>query len=148
MTEYVTFELADHLYGVDVLRVQEVLRAPVRTRVPLAPPEVAGLVNLRGQVVLTIDLRTRLGLPPPATPPVMTVVVEVDDEPVSLLVDEVGDVLECGPASFEPPPPTLDPRLADVIRGAHKLEHRLLLVLDVDAAVAAQRPLPSLTQES
>jgi len=147
MTQYVTFLLADHLYGVDVLRVQEALRAPVRARVPLAPPDVAGLVNLRGQVVLTIDLRTRLGLPAADQPPVMTVVVQVDGEPVSLLVDEIGDVLECGPDSFEPPPPTLDPRLRAVIRGTHKLDQQLLLVLDVDAAVAPQHTLPTLTQE-
>jgi len=147
MSQYVTFTLAEYLYGVDVLRVQEALRAPVRTRVPLAPADVAGLVNLRGQVVLTIDLRARLGLPPADEQPVMTVVVQVDGEPVSLLVDEIGDVLECGPDTFEPPPPTLDPQLRAVIRGTHKLEHRLLLVLDVDAAVAPQHPAPTLTQE-
>ncbi|HEX7805046.1 MAG TPA: chemotaxis protein CheW [Cellulomonas sp.] len=138
MTQYVTFTLGGALYGVDVTRVQEALRAHTRTRVPLAPVDVAGLVNLRGQVVLTIDLRPRLGVPPlevDAEP--MMVVVQVDGEPVSLLVDEIGDVVEVGPERFEVPPDTLDVGLRRLITGAYKLESSLLLILDVDQAVAA-----------
>ena len=138
MTQYVTFTLGGALYGVDVTRVQEALRAHTRTRVPLAPIDVAGLVNLRGQVVLTIDLRPRLGLPPlAADAEQMMVVVQVDGEPVSLLVDEIGDVLEVGPERFEVPPDTLDVGLRRLITGAYKLESTLLLILDVDQAVAA-----------
>ena len=138
MTQYVTFTLGGALYGVDVTRVQEALRAPTRTRVPLAPVDVAGLVNLRGQVVLTIDLRPRLGLPPlaPDAEPMM-VVVQVDGEPVSLLVDEIGDVVDVGPELFEAPPDTLDVALRTLITGAYKLPGSLLLILDVDQAVAA-----------
>ncbi|GIG35517.1 chemotaxis protein CheW [Cellulomonas pakistanensis] len=138
MSQYVTFSLGGSLYGVDVTRVQEALRSHVRTRVPLAPPAVAGLVNLRGQVVLTVDLRPRLGLEPlgeDAEP--MMVVVQVAGEPVSLLVDEIGDVMEVGPETFEAPPETLDAALRPLILGAHKLDGRLLLVLDVDQATAA-----------
>lgn len=138
MTQYVTFTLGGALYGVDVTRVQEALRAHTRTRVPLAPIDVAGLVNLRGQVVLTIDLRPRLGVPPlAADAEPMMVVVQVDGEPVSLLVDEIGDVLEVGPERFEVPPDTLDVGLRRLITGAYKLESALLLILDVDQAVAA-----------
>ena len=138
MTQYVTFTLGGALYGVDVTRVQEALRAHTRTRVPLAPIDVAGLVNLRGQVVLTIDLRPRLGVPPlgPDAEPMM-VVVQVDGEPVSLLVDEIGDVVDVGPELFEPPPDTLDVALRTLITGAYKLESAILLILDVDQAVAA-----------
>jgi purine-binding chemotaxis protein CheW len=138
MSQYVTFSLGGSLYGVDVTRVQEALRSHVRTRVPLSPPAVAGLVNLRGQVVLTVDLRPRLGLEPlgeDAEP--MMVVVQVAGEPVSLLVDEIGDVMEVGPETFEAPPDTLDAALRPLILGAHKLDGRLLLVLDVDQATAA-----------
>jgi purine-binding chemotaxis protein CheW len=138
MSQYVTFSLGGSLYGVDVTRVQEALRSHVRTRVPLSPPAVAGLVNLRGQVVLTVDLRPRLGLEPlgeDAEP--MMVVVQVAGEPVSLLVDEIGDVMEVGPETFEAPPETLDAGLRPLILGAHKLDGRLLLVLDVDPATAA-----------
>ncbi len=137
MSQYVTFTLGGTSYGVDVLRVQEALRSHVRTRVPLAPPDVAGLVNLRGQVVLTVDLRTRLGVTGRTDDEPMMVVVQAGGEVVSLLVDEIGDVVEVGPDSFAPPPDTLDPALRAVIRGAHKLDDRLLLVLDVDEAVAA-----------
>jgi purine-binding chemotaxis protein CheW len=135
--QYVTFTLGGSLYGVDVTRVQEALRSHVRTRVPLAPVGTAGLVNLRGQVVLTIDLRPRLGLEPLAddAEPMM-VVVQVAGEPISLLVDEIGDVVEVGPERFEQPPDTLDAELRELILGAYKLEGDLLLVLDVDAATA------------
>jgi purine-binding chemotaxis protein CheW len=137
MSQYVTFMLDGALYGVDVLRVQEALKSHTRTRVPLAPPTVAGLVNLRGQVVLTVDLRTRLQLAPRAegTEPMM-VVVRVDGEVVSLLVDEIGDVVDAGAETFAPPPDTLEPTMRSLVVGAHKLDDRLLLVLDVDRAVA------------
>ena len=133
-----TFVLDGARYGVDVLRVQEALRPQVRTPVPLAPAGVAGLVNLRGQVVLTIDLRTRLGLAPLAedAEPMM-VVVQVGGEAVSLLVDEIGDVIDVDDAQFETPPDTLDPALREVILGAYKLDHGLLLALDVERATAA-----------
>lgn len=135
--QYVTFTLGGSLYGVDVTRVQEALRSHVRTRVPLAPVGTSGLVNLRGQVVLTIDLRPRLGLEPLGTDAEpMMVVVQVGGEPISLLVDEIGDVVEVGPEHFEQPPDTLDAELRELILGAYKLDNDLLLVLDVDAATA------------
>jgi|SRR5690606_3548372 len=133
-----TFVVDGSLFGVDVVRVQEALRWQARTKVPQAPAAIAGLVNLRGQVVLTVDLRVALGLPPLAddAEPMM-VVVRVDGEPVSLLVDEIGDVLDVSDAQFENPPDTLDPGLRDVVVGVYKLDAGLLLALDVDRAVAA-----------
>ena len=133
-----TFVVDGSLFGVDVVRVQEALRWQARTKVPQAPVAIAGLLNLRGQVVLTVDLRVALGLPPLAddAEPMM-VVVRVDGEPVSLLVDEIGDVLDVSDAQFENPPDTLDPGLRDVVVGVYKLDAGLLLALDVDRAVAA-----------
>ena len=133
-----TFVLEGAHYGVDVLRVQEALRWQARTPVPLAPPGISGLVNLRGQVVLTVDLRVRLGLAPLAedAEPMM-VVVQVGGEPVSLLVDEIGDVIDVDDSQFEAPPDTLPATLRDVILGAYKLDGGLLLALDVDKATAA-----------
>ena len=133
-----TFVVDGSLFGVDVVRVQEALRWQARTKVPQAPAAIAGLVNLRGQEVLTVDLRVALGLPPLAddAEPMM-VVVRVDGEPVSLLVDEIGDVLDVSDAQFENPPDTLDPGLRDVVVGVYKLDAGLLLALDVDRAVAA-----------
>jgi purine-binding chemotaxis protein CheW len=138
MSSYVTFTVDEGLYGVDVQRVQEALRAQVRTRVPLAPDGVSGLVNLRGQVVLTVDLRPRLGLPQLGDgADQMMVVVQVGGETVSLLVDEIGDVVDVAPERVEAPPDTLDPAIRPLIRAACTLDDRLLLVLDVDEAAAA-----------
>ena len=137
MTQYVTFQVADCLYGVDVTGVQEVLPPQPRTPSPLAPATVAGLVNLRGQVVLAVDLRERLALPAREDDEPMMVVVRVGSETVSLLVDHIGEVVTVGPETFAEPPETLPVALRALVRGAHRLPDRLLLVLDVDQAAAA-----------
>ncbi len=134
-TQYATFTLSDALYGIDVQRVQEVLRSQQMTPVPAAPPSVGGLINLRGQVVTAVDLRTVLGLPERThhrTP--VNVVVRVGGEAVSFLVDVIGGVVNVTEDSFEPPPDTLVGRQREFIRGAYKLDGRLLMALDVDRA--------------
>jgi purine-binding chemotaxis protein CheW len=133
----VTFELDGRLYGVDVNAVQEVLRGQTRTRVPLAPTSLAGLINLRGQVLAAMDLREVLGLPPRGAdaPEPMLVVIRVDGEPIALLVDRIGAVVDVHADSFEAPPDTLTGPTRDLIRGAYKLEGELLLALDVERAV-------------
>jgi purine-binding chemotaxis protein CheW len=132
-----TFTVDGQVLGIEVGQVQEVLRSQARTRVPLAPPQVAGLVNLRGQVLTAIDLRVPLGRPPRAddTEP-MVVVVRVAGEPVSLLVDTVGSVVEVHQRDFEPAPGTLTDSTRDLILGAYQLPDRLVLALDVERAVA------------
>jgi purine-binding chemotaxis protein CheW len=135
-TQYCTFFLDGLFFGVPVQQVQEVIRYQELTRVPLAAPEVSGLINLRGQIVTAIDLRRRLGLPPrPAERLPMNVVVRHDGGAVSLLVDEIGDVQEAEASLFEPPPPTLHGPARSLIRGAYKLADRLLLVLETQHAV-------------
>ena len=134
--QFCTFLLAGHHFGVDVRRVQEVVRPQEMTRVPLAPPAVRGLINLRGQIVTAIDLRRRLDLPDrPGGEPAVNVVVRTDNGAVSLLVDEIGDVLDAPADAFEPPPDTLRGPARELVRGAYKLDGRLLLVLDTDRAV-------------
>lgn len=136
-TQLATFTLDGHIYGVDVDRVQEVLRSQPRTRVPLAPAAVAGLVNLRGQVLTAIDLRERLGLPErEAGVEPMVVVIRVAGEPIGLLVDSIGDVVDVEAKDFEPPPDTLLDAGRDLVLGVYKLPGRLLLALDPDRAVA------------
>jgi purine-binding chemotaxis protein CheW len=131
--QFCTFHLGGHYLGVEVVRVQEVVRHQEMTRVPLAPPAVRGLINLRGQIVTAIDLRRRLDLPDrPDTDRPVNVVVQTDDGAVSLLVDEIGDVLHVPGAAFEGPPDTLRGPARELIRGAYKLDGRLLLVLDTD----------------
>ena len=126
-----TFTVDRYSFGVEVQKVQEVLRFQEMTRVPLAPWVVRGLINLRGQIVTAIDLRHRLGLPPrDADERPINVVVRTPDGAVSLLVDEIGDVIEVDDQAFERPPETLGDDARELIRGAYKLKGRLLLVLD------------------
>lgn len=134
--QYCTFSVDGALFGVDVTEVQEVIRYQPMTRVPLAPPVISGLINLRGQIVTALDLRRRLGLPDRAedTFPV-NVVVRREDHPVSLLVDEIDDVVEVEMDSLEPPPHTIRAYGREMIAGVHRLDERLLLVLDTDRAI-------------
>jgi purine-binding chemotaxis protein CheW len=134
--QYCTFFVDGHCCGLDVRRVQEIIRYQEMTRVPLAPPVVRGLINLRGQIVTAIDLRRRLELRdrPDGELPV-NVVVQTDDGAVSLLVDEIGDVLDVDEELFERLPDTLKGPVRELIRGAYKLTDRLLLLLDTDALV-------------
>lgn len=134
--QYCTFTLDGAWYGVEVERVQEVLVSREIVPVPLAPESVSGLINLRGQIVTAFDLRRCLGLPPlaPGRVPV-NLVIESEGEAVSLLVDEIRDVVETREATFERPPATLDGSARAMIRGAHKLDDGLLLILDTDRAL-------------
>jgi purine-binding chemotaxis protein CheW len=132
-----TFYLDNQMYGVDVQSVQEVIRYQDMTDVPLAPDSVVGLINLRGQIVTAVDLRNRLGLSPrPEGKLPMNVVIQSNDEAISLLVDHIGDVQEFDPDHFEAPPETLRGLSRDLIRGAYKMKDRLLLILDTERALA------------
>jgi purine-binding chemotaxis protein CheW len=134
--QFATFFVAGLFFGVDVLRVQEVLRFQQMTQVPKAPDVIEGLINLRGQIVTAIDLRRRLRLPPRAGNEMPTnMVVRTDDGAVSLLVDEIGDVLDMDAATYERPPENLAPAAREIIRGVYKLKDRLLLVLDTERTV-------------
>ncbi len=131
-----TFYLDGLFFGVDVQQVQEVIRYHEMTRVPQAPHVVEGLINLRGQIVTAIDLRRRLELndgPEGQLP--MNVVVRTGDGVVSLLVDEIGDVLEVDEDAFERPPETLQGVARELIQGTYKLKDHLLLLLDTEKAV-------------
>ncbi len=132
-----TFSLGTQTFGVDVRSVQEVVRGLQLTRVPLAPAEVAGLINLRGEIVTAIDLRRRLGMePPPEHGRTTSVIVRSGDGAlVSLMVDEIGDVVEVGDAAFEHTPETVQGPIRQLITGVFKLEDSLLLSLDVERAV-------------
>jgi purine-binding chemotaxis protein CheW len=135
--QFATFYLDRLLFGVEVNKVQEVIRYQEMTHVPLAPSIVTGLINLRGQIVTALDLRRRLELAERASDRLpMNVVVRAGEEAVSLLVDEIGDVLEVADESFESPPETLKGVARELIRGTYKLKDRLLLVLDTEKAVS------------
>jgi purine-binding chemotaxis protein CheW len=134
--QFCTFYLDKLLFGVEVGKVQEVIRYQEMTRVPLAPPVVTGLINLRGQIVTALDLRRRLDMPGREAEKLpLNVVVRTGDEAVSLLVDEIGDVVEVDDDTFEAPPATLKGEARELIRGTYKLEDRLLLILDTEKTV-------------
>jgi purine-binding chemotaxis protein CheW len=133
--QFCTFYLDGLLFGVKLTDVQEVIRFLEVTRVPLSSGVVSGLINLRGQIVTAIDLRKRLDIAPrsgEAQP--MNVVVRSENSAVSLLVDQIGDVVEVEEDSFEPPPETLRGMVRTVILGVHKLDDRLLHVLHTEKA--------------
>ena len=132
-----TFHVGRYLFGIDVALVQEIVRMQAITPVPLSAPEIAGLINLRGEVLTAIDLRARLGLPPGQDGhDSVNVVVRLDEEPVSLLVDEIGGVIEVSAIPFETTPSTVDPAVRDLLVGAYTLPDRLLLALNARKILA------------
>lgn len=138
-----TFFVHGRFFGVDVTRVQEVIRYQEMTRVPLASRVIRGLINLRGQIVTAIDMRARLHLTARTGDELPTnVVVRTDEGAVSLLVDEIGDVVEVESSCFEPLPATLDAVAREIIGGVYKLEDQLLLVLDTERTVVVSTGMP------
>lgn len=132
-TQFCSFFLDGLLFGVQVTNVQEVIRYQEMTRVPMAPTEIAGLINLRGQIVTAIDVRQRLERPKRAEgKQPMNVVIRSHEGAVSLLVDEIGGVVEVDQQRFELPPDTLEGAARELIQGAFKLDDCLLLILDID----------------
>ncbi|HEY1310365.1 MAG TPA: chemotaxis protein CheW [Pseudolabrys sp.] len=133
LTEYVTAMIGGQLFGLPIVRVQDVFIPERLTRVPLAPPEIAGILNLRGRIVTLIDMRRRFGLGErnDGDAP-MAIGVESRGESYGLLIDSVGEVLKLDDAGREPNPVNLDPRLARVSAGIHRLDGQLLMVVDVD----------------
>ncbi len=131
--QFCTFYLNDILFGIDVLKVQEIILPQEMTEVPLAAPSIRGLINLRGQVVTAIDLRTWLGfLPKSDSEAAMNVVIRAEEDILSFLVDDIGDVVEPDEHSFESPPETLEENIKELISGVYKLEGQLLLVMNAE----------------
>lgn len=133
LIEYVTVTIDDQLFGLPIARVQDVFIPDRLTRVPLSPPEIAGVLNLRGRIVTAIDMRRRLGLPhrEGKIPPI-AVGIELKGESYGLLVDAVGEVMKLNKDACESNPVNLDTRLAEVTAGVYRLDGQLLVVLDVD----------------
>ena len=135
-SDYVTMIVGGQLFGIPVLEVHDVFVPSKLAHVPMAPPEVAGVLNLRGRIVTAIDLRQRLGFEPRETgSQVMAVVIEYQGEPYSLLVDTVGEVLSLEATSFERNPSNLDAKLRDVSDGIFRLEDKLMVVIQLDKII-------------
>ena len=134
--QFCTFYLENLFFGIEVEKIQEIIRYCPITYVPLSSPDVAGLINIRSQIVTAIDLRNSLNLPQNSLDYFpLNVVVNLGDEIISLLVDEVGDVLDISEDNFEKTPETLTGKVKDLIKGTYKLEQKLLLILDVEKVI-------------
>ncbi|MFL6813391.1 MAG: chemotaxis protein CheW [Bradyrhizobium sp.] len=133
VVEYVTAMIGGQLFGLPISRVQDVFMPERLTRVPLSPREIAGVLNLRGRIVTVVDMRARLGLPKneEGKPP-MAVGVDLRGESYGLLIDQIGEVLRLPGTGREDNPVNLDPRLAKLAGGVHRLEGQLMVILDVD----------------
>lgn len=133
LKEYVTAMIGGQLFGLPILHVQDVFIPERVTRVPLAPPEIAGVLNLRGRILTLIDMSGRFGLPTRTSDRAkMAIGVELRGESYGLLIDGIGEVLALDETAREPNPINLDPRLARVSAGIHRLEGQLLMVVDVE----------------
>ncbi|MCC3306545.1 chemotaxis protein CheW [Sneathiella sp. HT1-7] len=133
MHDYVTVFISDQLFGIPVLEVHDVLRGLNLTKIPLAPPEVAGALNLRGRIVTAIDVRKRLGLPEREEDEnSMSIVVEHQGEPYSLLIDSVGEVLSLDLNELQPTPVTLNSCWKEISGGVYRLENKLLVLMQIE----------------
>lgn len=134
--EFVTMRVASQMFGIEVLSVQDVLRGLKIARIPLAPRQVAGSLNLRGRIVTAIDVRACLDIGPPEKPVpkerVMSVVVEHRNEFFSLIVDSIGEVVNLPLAQIEKSPANLGGRWKEMASGVYKMENELLVILDVN----------------
>ena len=141
--DYVTVTIDEQLLGLPIGRVQDVFNTSRITPVPLAPPEIIGLLNLRGRVVTAICLRKRLGREPlqNGAPELVAVGIDHGGEAYALIVDTVGEVIRLDHSTLEPVPVHLDRAWASLAAGVHRLEDRLLVVLDVDAVLKIDLPL-------
>ncbi len=136
--EYVTATIGGQLFGLPIERVLDVFTPERLTRVPLAAPEIAGVLNLRGRIVTAIDMRRRLDLPPREGQSFMAIGIEHDGESYGLLVDQVGEVLKLPASRFDAVPANLDPAWAYLATGVHRLQEKLMVVLDVDRCLEPQ----------
>ncbi|MEO0600247.1 MAG: chemotaxis protein CheW [Myxococcota bacterium] len=136
LTQLCTFHVDDLLFAIEVVRIQEVIRFEQITQVPLSSPMVRGLINLRGQIVTAVDLRSRLDLETATDDAPMNVVIRLEEGLISIIVDDIGDVLEVDESAFEHAPPTLPAHLRRVVDAVCKLPDRLLLVLDPERAAS------------
>lgn len=134
---YCTFWVGDQHYGIEIGSVREVLKSQRTTPVPTASAIIGGLINLRGEIVTAIDLRTRLELSPLEDHPSMSVVVSIDGEIVSLVVDSVGDVVDRSPSALQPTPATVLPQIGELMLGVYRQDEGLLQILE------AKRLIPS-----
>ncbi len=146
LLQLVTFSIGEEEFGVDILKVQEIIRTMEITKVPRAPEFVEGVINLRGKVIPIIDLRRRFGLNSKVHDNhTRIIVIEINSMIVGFVVDSVSEVLRIPVSTVEPPPPVVAGLDSDYINAVGKLQDRLLILLDLDKLLSAD-DLEQLTQ--
>jgi purine-binding chemotaxis protein CheW len=134
--QYVTVRIGGQLFGLPITSVHEVFAPQRITPVPLAPAEIRGALNLRGRIVTMIDMHCLLGVVPAEKHVNMAAGIELKGESFGLIIDEVGEVLSLDTAKFETSPINIDPKWVEIIAGVYRMPGELLLVLDVERALA------------
>ncbi|MBQ3059765.1 MAG: purine-binding chemotaxis protein CheW [Desulfovibrio sp.] len=139
LLQLVTFSIGEEEFGVNILKVQEIIRTMEITKVPRAPEFVEGVINLRGKVIPIIDLRRRFGLAPKVHDKnTRIIVIEINNIIVGFVVDAVSEVLRIPASTVEPPPPVVAGVDSDYISGVGKLQDRLLIMLDLDKLLSSE----------
>ncbi len=139
--EFVTLYIGDQIFGLPVSDIREVFHPLAITRVPLAPPEIRGVLNLRGRIVTAIEVRTCLNLPPleeDEASSMMAIGIEVDDEAYGLIVDRIGDVLQLPERDCEAIPCNMDPNWQALASGIFRLDGQLLIILDIQRLLGVE----------
>ncbi|MBX3424639.1 MAG: purine-binding chemotaxis protein CheW [Pirellulales bacterium] len=135
--QFATFYVGDILLGIDIRYVQEINRQLAVTRVPHAPPEVRGVINLRGDVATVIDLRRVLDLPPAElTRDSRNLIVNFDGESIGLLVDRISDILTISEDQIEPPPANVSGLDGRLLAGVHTMKSSIVVLLDIEQALS------------
>ena len=143
LLQLVTFEIGEEEFGIDILKVQEIIRTMAITKVPNSPPHVEGVINLRGKVIPVIDLRSRFMMDyRQHDNQTRIIVVDLHRMVIGFVVDGVSEVLRIQSSTVEPPPPVVSGIESEYIKGVGKLDNRLLILLDLDKLI----PIEELTQ--
>jgi purine-binding chemotaxis protein CheW len=138
LLQLVTFAISEEEFGIDILKVQEIIRIMDITKVPASPPHVEGVINLRGKVIPVIDLRSRFGMEPRQHDnQTRIIVIELHGMIVGFVVDGVSEVLRIQSNTVEPPPPVVSGIESEYIKGVGKLDNRLLILLDLDKLISS-----------
>ncbi len=135
--QFIRFRIADGDYGLELLRVKEVIRLTEVTRLPKEPPFVKGIINLRGDVIPIIDLRERLGFEPrERSRSTRVIVVETDGRLMGMVADSASQVVRIAANQIEPPPPTPYHASQRYIHGVGKLDGKIIILLNIDALLS------------
>ncbi|HWJ02830.1 MAG TPA: chemotaxis protein CheW [Verrucomicrobiae bacterium] len=134
--QLVTFKLGREEFGIDIMKVQEIIKIPAITLVPRAPQYIKGVINLRGNVIPVIDLKNRFGMSQPDVEgDARIIVIQVQNKTMGILVDQVTEVLRLAEEAVEPPPPVAVGIDSGYIRGVGKVNERLVVLLEVDKII-------------